>query len=58
MNGITRTKTSKKVIGLSDDLFFTEKGGKTAWNTEGYLNIWVADLGTKITGRKIFASSY
>lgn len=50
MNGITRTKTSKKGIGLSDDLFFTEKGGKTAWNTEGYLNIWIADLGTKITG--------
>jgi hypothetical protein len=50
INGITRTKTFKKGIGLNDDLFFTEKGGKTAWNTEGYLNIWIADLGTKITG--------
>jgi Pregnancy-associated plasma protein-A/Secretion system C-terminal sorting domain len=49
-NGITRTKTTQKGIGLSDDLFFREKGGKTAWNTERYLNIWVADLGTKITG--------
>jgi Pregnancy-associated plasma protein-A/Secretion system C-terminal sorting domain len=49
-NGITRTKTTQKGIGLSDNLFFTEKGGKSAWNTEGYLNIWIADLGTKITG--------
>jgi Pregnancy-associated plasma protein-A/Secretion system C-terminal sorting domain len=49
-SGITRTRTNQKGIGLTDDLFFTEKGGQTAWNTERYLNIWVVDLGTKITG--------
>lgn len=50
ISGITRTKTNKKIVGLSDSLFFSEKGGKTAWNTEGYLNIWVADLGSNISG--------
>ncbi len=49
-SGITKTKTHKKAIGLTDDLYFTNKGGRTAWNTQEYLNIWVADVGTTVTG--------
>ena len=49
-SGITRTKTNKEKIGLSESLFVTGKGGKTPWDTEKYLNIWVADIGDNITG--------
>src|SRR3546814_1021616 len=29
---------------LRDDMKFTSSGGKDAWNTAEYLNIWVCDL--------------
>ena len=49
-NGIIRTKTNVKVIGLKDSLFDTHLGGSTAWNPDKYLNIWVANTGDYITG--------
>jgi len=44
-SGITRTRTS--VTGFShtgpnrDNVKFTNRGGRDAWNTQRYLNIWV-----------------
>ena len=48
--GIYRMKTDKKAIGLTPDVYLSERGGSTAWPAEEYLNIWIADLGSKITG--------
>ncbi len=44
-NGITRTETSVPEIGLTEFYYLTNKGGKSAWDNEKYINIWVADLG-------------
>lgn len=49
-SGIIRRYTPRKRIGLTDDLFFEERGGSTAWNTDAYLNIWIADTGDRVTG--------
>ena len=46
-NGITRTETSFSNVGakIADPLiYYTEKGGKDAWDTQKYLNIWVAEI--------------
>ncbi|WP_062543791.1 T9SS-dependent choice-of-anchor J family protein [Rufibacter tibetensis] len=40
-NGITRTQTDKTNFDLNDAMKFTASGGKDAWNTSQYLNIWV-----------------
>jgi hypothetical protein len=48
--GIVRTKTDKPEIGLSDDLYFSANGGSDAWNTDKYLNIWVANTGNLLSG--------
>lgn len=54
-NGITRTETSVPEIGLTDSYYLTNLGGKTAWDNEKYINIWVADLGdTEILGFATF----
>lgn len=49
-SGIIRVKTDEEAIGTKDDLFFSELGGSDAWDTERYLNIWVANTGVFITG--------
>ncbi|RMF20242.1 MAG: zinc metalloprotease [Bacteroidetes bacterium] len=41
-DGITRTFTPNPAIGGSADIHYTERGGHDAWDTERYLNIWVA----------------
>ena len=48
-NGITRTETRFENIGIlpitgTSPLYYTEEGGKDAWDTKRYLNIWVADI--------------
>ena len=48
--GITRKQTDIQEIGLSESLYDTRKGGTTAWDTEKYLNIWVANTGKIIAG--------
>lgn len=44
-NGVTRTPTS--VTGFWDNLSmkFDSLGGKDAWPRDGYLNVWVSNLG-------------
>ena len=46
-NGITRTQTSVDFVGTaiangSRTIFFSDNGGKNAWPTDRYINIWVA----------------
>jgi hypothetical protein len=49
-NGITRTYTDIEHITLSDNpnvvekIKFTSEGGKDAWDTRRYLNIWVCNI--------------
>ena len=52
--GIIRQNTTINNIGLRDELFATELGGSTAWDTRQYLNIWVTSLGTALTGYASF----
>jgi Pregnancy-associated plasma protein-A/Secretion system C-terminal sorting domain len=49
-SGIIRRKTDIALIGIKNELYFDSLGGSTAWETEKYLNIWVADLGDNLTG--------
>lgn len=49
-SGIIRKYTPLQRVGLTDNLFFEERGGSTAWNTDVYLNIWIADTGDRVTG--------
>lgn len=48
--GITRTQTSKTSFGTDDSVKFDDQGGKTAWPTDTYLNIWVCNIGGGILG--------
>lgn len=49
--GITRTSTTVSTFSISsDDVKFNSTGGKDAWDTDKYLNIWVCDLGTSLLG--------
>ncbi len=42
-NGITRTFTPIRNIGNNPNLVkFADRGGADAWNTEKYINIWIA----------------
>ncbi len=45
--GITRTETRFTNVGAeaSSNIYYTDEGGKDAWDTERYLNIWVAETG-------------
>lgn len=44
-NGITRTQTTITNIGNSAEVYSTALGGHDAWDTELYMNIWVAQIG-------------
>jgi hypothetical protein len=48
--GIVRVQSDKSEIGLTNDLYFSANGGSDAWDTEKYLNIWVANTGKLISG--------
>lgn len=52
--GINRRVTSRNKIGLYDDVFYYDKGGIDAWDTQRYLNIWVAEMSEGLLG---YASS-
>ncbi len=41
--GILKLNASKTAWGMTDSLKFIELGGSNAWDTEHYINIWVAD---------------
>ena len=49
-SGILRTETHLKQIGTKGELYRTSLGGSDAWDTDKYLNIWVADTGDFVTG--------
>jgi hypothetical protein len=49
-NGIVRVRTIVDEAGISDSLFFDSTGGSHAWDTERYLNIWVANTGKYLSG--------
>lgn len=50
-NGITRTSTSTTSFDInSDNIKFTSQGGKDAWPSNKYLNIWVGDISGGILG--------
>jgi hypothetical protein len=51
--GITRTLTQHGPFGNSN-IYFSALGGRDAWDTQKYLNIWVCDLAPGILG---FASA-
>ncbi|MCS7297602.1 MAG: CUB domain-containing protein [Bacteroidia bacterium] len=49
--GITRTQTNKTAFSIySDDVKFSNLGGRDAWPTDQYLNIWVCRLSGGILG--------
>ncbi len=49
-NGIIRKLTIIPEIGLSDILFDSNAGGSDAWDSDKYLNIWIANTGKIISG--------
>ncbi|MDR2232602.1 MAG: zinc metalloprotease [Tannerella sp.] len=58
--GITRTSTSLNGFDMNsgNNVKFTASGGKDAWNTQKYLNLWVCNLnmynGSELTGYGTF----
>jgi hypothetical protein len=54
-NGITRTFTQNSIgIGGTAALHYTSQGGKDAWDTKRYLNIWVCKFAGGIGGTASF----
>ncbi|MBI5032003.1 MAG: zinc metalloprotease [Chloroflexi bacterium] len=48
--GITRTMTTRTSFGTGDTVKRTAQGGKDAWPTKKYLNIWVCTLAGGLLG--------
>lgn len=55
-SGIIRVKTEVEAVGTKEDLFYSSLGGSDAWDTERYLNIWVANTG--LSDGDVFGSYY
>lgn len=49
-NGITRTQTTASSFGIGDAVKRSTTGGKDAWPTNRYLNIWVCDISNGLLG--------
>ena len=49
-SGIIRVKTNVDLIGTEEDLYYTQRGGSDAWDTDKYFNIWVARTSDLISG--------
>lgn len=49
-SGIIRKRTNINEIGLSENLFDTNAGGSDVWDSDKYLNIWIANTGKIIAG--------
>lgn len=56
--GIIRKKTDIENIGLSNNIFYSQQGGSSAWNTKQYLNVWICDLPEGILGYSSSPSDY
>jgi hypothetical protein len=48
--GITRTATSVSGFSTNDAMKYNNQGGKDAWPTDKYLNIWVCNMSGGILG--------
>ncbi len=48
--GITRTSTSVTSFSTNDNVKFNSSGGRNAWPSQNYLNIWVCDLSGGLLG--------
>ena len=53
-SGITRKEVELLNIGASSNLFYNDLGGKDAWDTDRYINIWVAETGGLFIGKASF----
>jgi len=49
-SGTTRTHTDKNEIGLTKDIYYSSSGGYDAWDPDKYLNIWIANTGSFLSG--------
>ncbi|MCL4138790.1 UNVERIFIED_CONTAM: hypothetical protein GTU68_031736 [Idotea baltica] len=49
-SGITRTNSSVTSFGTNDQMKFNSSGGKDAWDSGNYLNMWVCNIGGSILG--------
>ena len=56
-SGITRTATSTTSFSTNDYVKYSSNGGKDAWATDKYLNIWVCDLSGGTLGYAQFPGS-
>ncbi|WP_291721104.1 GEVED domain-containing protein [Bernardetia sp.] len=56
-SGVTRTQTSVSAFGTNDQMKYSSQGGKDAWNTQKYLNIWVCNMSGGILGYAQFPGS-
>jgi hypothetical protein len=63
-NGITRTKTNRTKFEIPADpnvpepIKFTSEGGRDAWDTFRYLNMWVCNLSGGLLGYAQFPSGH
>lgn len=48
--GITRTSTSTTSFSDNDNVKHNSTGGKDAWPSDKYLNLWVCNLGSSLLG--------
>lgn len=55
--GITRTQTSTSSFSSNDYVKYSSYGGKNAWSTDKYLNLWVCNLGSSLLGYAQFPGS-
>jgi len=53
-DGITRTATNVPLIGITNDIFYNNQGGASAWESSEYINIWVCDMGEGLNGVATF----
>ncbi len=49
-NGVTRTETNQNAFDSDDQIKSDATGGKDAWDTTEYLNIWVGNLAGGLLG--------
>lgn len=49
-NGITRTKTNTALFAVDDSMKTDASGGKSPWDTNRYLNLWVCRLSNEVLG--------
>ncbi|KAA1052474.1 zinc metalloprotease [Azospirillum argentinense] len=49
-NGITRTPTNVATFAVDDSMKADASGGRSPWDTDRYLNLWVCQLGGGVLG--------